>query len=90
MSNADGINPDPSARVELDTALRVKIRDAMRAELVTPEEVRFLLIRMLGDLEPGEEGWGKVLGGVCAHYATRGVQSAAEFWRAVEAAGGSE
>jgi len=43
-------NPDPSARVALDTAIRVPIKAALEAEVVSVDEVVFLLTRLLPEL----------------------------------------
>jgi len=45
-----GTNPDPAARVQLDTAIRGLIKTYLHTEAVSVDEVVFLLTRMLPEL----------------------------------------
>ncbi len=56
-----GINSDPENRVKLDAAIRVPIKHFLDAELVSVDEVVFLLTRMLPELCEASPVLGHVL-----------------------------
>lgn len=66
-----GINPDASARVQLDTRIRTLVRDALEGERVSVEEVIFLYTRLLVELSDAapvapDERMGFIVGHVVA------------------------